>query len=38
LLALADYHFVIEKGQVVWRGDSATLKAAPEICHKYLGA
>ncbi len=38
LLALADYHFVIEKGQVVWRGNSATLKASPEICHKYLGA
>jgi branched-chain amino acid transport system ATP-binding protein len=38
LLALADYHFVIEKGQVVWRGNSAVLKASPEICHKYLGA
>lgn len=38
LLALADYHFVIEKGQVVWRGDSAMLKASPAICHKYLGA
>lgn len=38
LLALADYHYVIEKGQVVWRGSSSTLKAAPDICHKYLGA
>ncbi len=38
LLALADYHYVIEKGQVVWQGDSAKLRAKPEICHKYLGA
>ncbi len=38
LLALADYHYVIEKGQVVWHGSSDKLKAAPEICHKYLGA
>lgn len=38
LLALADYHYVIEKGQVVWHGDSGRLRAAPEICHKYLGA
>ncbi len=38
LLALADHHFVIEKGQVVWHGSSAALKAAPEISHKYLGA
>lgn len=38
LLALADYHHVIEKGQVVWHGNSDKLKAAPEICHKYLGA
>lgn len=38
LLALADHHFVIEKGQVVWSGNSATLKASPEISHKYLGA
>ncbi len=38
LLTLADRHFVIEKGQVMWSGNSATLRAAPEICHKYLGA
>lgn len=37
LLVLADYHYVIEKGQVVWHGRSGNLKAAPEICHKYLG-
>ena len=38
LLVLADYHFVIEKGQVVWHGSSEKLKAAPEVCQKYLGA
>ncbi len=38
LLVLADYHFVIEKGQVVWHGSSEKLKAAPEIHKKYLGA
>ena len=38
MLALADYHYVIEKGQVVWHGRSEKLKAAPEIYHKYLGA
>ena len=38
MLALADYHYVIEKGQVVWHGRSDKLKAAPEIYHKYLGA
>lgn len=38
LLALADYHYILEKGQVVWHGDSARLRGAPEICQKYLGA
>ena len=38
LSALADYHYIIEKGQVVWHGDSSRLKAAPEVMHKYLGA
>jgi branched-chain amino acid transport system ATP-binding protein len=38
LLALADYHYVIEKGRVMWSGNSAALKASPEISQKYLGA
>ena len=38
LLALADYHIVIEKGQVVWQGSSEKLKAAPDVYQKYLGA
>lgn len=37
LLDLADRHFVIEKGQVVWSGDSAALRANPKVVHEYLG-
>ena len=37
LLGLADRHFVIEKGCVVWGGTSAELKSRPEIVHQYLG-
>ena len=37
LLGLADRHFVIEKGRVVWGGTSAELKDQPEIVHQYLG-
>lgn len=38
LLDLADYHYVIEKGRVMWSGTSVSLKASPEISQKYLGA
>lgn len=37
LLALADRHYVLEKGRVVWQGDSAALQAQPDIVHQYLG-
>ena len=37
LLTLADRHHVIEKGKVVWQGDSAALRAQPDIVHQYLG-
>ncbi|NMG74158.1 ABC transporter ATP-binding protein [Aromatoleum diolicum] len=37
LLDLADRHFVIEKGQVVWSGDSSALRADPRVVHEYLG-
>jgi branched-chain amino acid transport system ATP-binding protein len=37
LAALADRHFVIEKGRVVWQGDSSALRSKPEIVHQYLG-
>ncbi len=37
LLGLADRHYVIEKGRVVWEGDSGALRAQPDIVHQYLG-
>jgi len=37
LLQLADHHVVIEKGRVVWQGDSEQLRAQPDIVHQYLG-
>ena len=37
LLELADRHFVLEKGVVVWSGNSAALRAEPRIVHEYLG-
>ncbi len=37
LLKLADRHFVVEKGQVVWSGTSAELSKAEDVQHRYLG-
>ncbi|CAN7562981.1 ABC transporter ATP-binding protein [Acidovorax sp. LjRoot129] len=37
LLHLADRHYVLEKGCVVWKGDSQQLRSQPEIVHQYLG-
>ncbi len=37
LLRVADRHFLIERGRVVWSGGSAALAAAPDIQHRYLG-
>jgi len=37
LTDLADQHFVIEKGKVVWSGNSDMLKANKEIQNRYLG-
>lgn len=37
LLGLADRHYVIEKGRIVWQGDSDALRGQPEIVHQYLG-
>jgi branched-chain amino acid transport system ATP-binding protein len=36
VMRLADWHVVIEKGRVVWQGDSAALAAAPKIRDTYL--
>ena len=37
LLKLADRHFIVEKGQVVWSGTSAQLSKAEDVQHRYLG-
>ncbi|MDP2409139.1 MAG: ABC transporter ATP-binding protein [Pseudolabrys sp.] len=37
LLRVADRHFLIERGRVVWSGLSAELAAAPDVQHRYLG-
>ncbi|RDV01904.1 ABC transporter ATP-binding protein [Undibacter mobilis] len=36
LADFADRHFVIEKGRVVWSGDSAALRSTPDIKDKFL--
>ena len=37
LTRVADRHFLIERGHVVWSGRSSELAAAPDVQHRYLG-
>jgi branched-chain amino acid transport system ATP-binding protein len=37
LTRVADRHYLIERGRVVWSGTSAALAAAPDVQHRYLG-
>jgi branched-chain amino acid transport system ATP-binding protein len=37
LIRIADRHYLIERGKVVWVGSSAQLGAAPDVQHRYLG-
>ncbi|GEO36354.1 branched-chain amino acid transport system ATP-binding protein [Skermanella aerolata] len=37
MLRLADRHYLIEKGRVVWSGTSPELEALPELRQRYLG-
>ena len=37
LTRVADRHFLIERGRVVWSGLSGELAAAPDVQHRYLG-
>jgi len=37
LTRLADHHYVLEKGRVVWSGSSPELRARADIQHRYLG-
>jgi branched-chain amino acid transport system ATP-binding protein len=37
LLAIAERHYFMEKGHIVWTGSSAELQARPELKTRYLG-
>jgi len=37
LTKVADRHFIIERGRVVWTGVSRELAASPDVQHRYLG-
>jgi branched-chain amino acid transport system ATP-binding protein len=37
LLRLADRHYILEKGRVVWQGSSAALRAQPGVLQQYVG-
>ena len=37
LTRIADRHYLIERGRVMWSGSSAELAAAPQVQHQYLG-
>ncbi|MCB2101635.1 MAG: ABC transporter ATP-binding protein [Rhodobacterales bacterium] len=37
LTRIADRHYIMEKGRVVWQGDTRALIADPELGHRYLG-
>jgi branched-chain amino acid transport system ATP-binding protein len=37
LTRIADRHYIIERGRVVWAGASKELANAPDIQHRYLG-
>jgi len=37
LTKIADRHYVLEKGRVVWQGSSQELSASEDVQHRYLG-
>ena len=37
LTRIADAHYILEKGQIVWSGTSAELRVLEDIQHRYLG-
>ena len=37
LTRIADAHYILEKGRIVWTGTSAELSARADIQHRYLG-
>ena len=37
LTRIGDRHYIVERGRVVWQGDSEDLAADEESQHRYLG-
>jgi branched-chain amino acid transport system ATP-binding protein len=37
LARIADRHYILEKGRIVWSGGSGELAADPDLAHRYLG-
>ena len=37
LTRIADRHYMLEKGRVVWSGSPDALAADPDLAHRYLG-
>ena len=37
LLRFADHHYILEKGRIVWSGDSTLLSKEKDARHRYLG-
>ena len=37
LLRIADRHYIMEKGQIVWHGKSKALSTNEELKNRYLG-
>ncbi len=37
LLRVGDHHYIVEKGRIVWDGDSAQLRSQPELLREYVG-
>jgi branched-chain amino acid transport system ATP-binding protein len=37
LTRIADRHYMIERGRIVWTGSSRELAASADVQHRYLG-
>ena len=37
ITAIADVHYIVEKGRIVWSGSSSELAAREDLQHRYLG-
>ena len=37
LTRIGDRHYIVERGQIVWNGNSDELRADEELQHRYLG-